>query len=268
MSERPSNIALFVTCLVDLFRPNVGFAAVKVMESVGASVVVPRAQTCCGQPAYNSGDRADARRVARHVIKTFRDFDYVVVPSGSCAGMITKHYPELFEDDAKWRALAEDLAERTHEYLTFLVDVLGVYQFATHYNGVCTYHDSCASLREMRVKETPRELLNRIGGIELRELETAEACCGFGGTFCVKYPEISNQMVEDKVRDIVGTGADTVVSADMGCLLNIAGKLRRAGHSTKVFHIAEILAGMTNGPGIGGPPDPPKSRERGGELGA
>ena len=256
MPERSLNVAFFVTCLVDLFRPNVGFAAIKVMESVGAKVVVPRGQTCCGQPPYNSGDRKDAKRVARHIIKTFEGYEYVVVPSGSCAGMITKHYPELFADEPKWATRAENLAERTFEYLTFLVDVLGVFQFATRYDGVCTYHDSCSSLREMRVKDTPRDLLNRIGGVELRELENAETCCGFGGTFCVKYPEISNQMVNDKVSDIVSTGADTVVSADMGCLMNIAGKLRRDGHSQKVFHIAEILAGMADGHGMGGPPLP------------
>ena len=261
MSERSLNIAFFVTCLVDLFRPNAGFAAIKVMESVGTTVAVPRGQTCCGQPAYNSGDRKDAKRVARHVIKTFEAFDYVVVPSGSCAGMITKHYPELFADDPKWRDAATRLADRTYEYLTFLVDVLGVFQFATRYEGACTYHDSCSSLREMGVKHTPRDLLSRIGGVEIKELENSEACCGFGGTFCVKYPEISNHMVSDKVADIVRSGADTVVSADMGCLLNIAGKLRREGHSHKVFHIAEILAGMAEGYGLGGPPGPAPSEK-------
>jgi L-lactate dehydrogenase complex protein LldE len=254
MPKQEQTVGLFVTCLVDLFRPNIAFAVVKLLETTGWTTVVPRAQTCCGQPAFNSGDRRDARRIARRVIRAFEDFDYVVVPSGSCAAMIKLHYPELLKDDRRWAGRAEDLAARTYEYVTFLDEVVGVRQLATRYDGVCTYHDSCSSLRELRIKETPRSLLGRMGGVELRELSQAETCCGFGGTFCVKYPEISNHMVCDKVADIASTGADTLVAADLGCLLNIAGKLRREGNALKVFHIAEVLAGMAKDHGIGGEP--------------
>ena len=256
MSQQKLNVGLFVTCLVDLFRPIVGFAAVRLMETMGCTVAVPRGQTCCGQPAYNSGDRRDARRIARNVIRTFRNYDYMVVPSGSCAAMIKLHYPALFEDEPKLDEAARDLAERTYELVTFLDEVVGVRQLATRYAGVCTYHDACAGLRELGVREAPRTLLGRMGGLSLRELAHPEICCGFGGTFCVKYPEISNQMVGDKVADIAASGADTVVAGDLGCLLNIAGKLRRSGHSIRAFHVAEVLAGMAQGPGIGGAPAP------------
>jgi L-lactate dehydrogenase complex protein LldE len=255
MPKQEQTVGLFVTCLVDLFRPNIAFAVVKLLETTGWTAVVPRAQTCCGQPAYNSGDRRDARRIARRVIKTFQDFDYVVAPSGSCAAMIKLHYHELLKDDRRWAERAEDLAARTYEYVTFLDEVVGVRQLATRYDGVCTYHDSCSSLRELHIKETPRSLLGRMGGVKLTELQDAETCCGFGGTFCVKYPEISNHMVGDKVADIAATGADTLIAADLGCLLNIAGKLRREGKMLKVFHIAEVLAGMAKDHGIGGEPE-------------
>jgi L-lactate dehydrogenase complex protein LldE len=249
---KPLRIGLFVTCLVDFFRPNVGFAVVKTLEAAGCKVAVPGAQTCCGQPAYNSGDRADARRIAAQVIEAFTGFDYIVVPSGSCGGMIKLHYPELFADDPAMAEAARDLAARTHEYVAFVSEVLGEPPAATRYDGVCTYHDSCSSLRELKVKAAPRALLGRIDGVELRELATPEVCCGFGGTFCVKYPDISDRMVTDKTADIVATGADTLVAGDMGCLLNIAGKLRRQGHDLRVFHIAELLAGMADGGGLGG----------------
>jgi len=255
MSQQEHTVGLFVTCLVDLFRPNVAFAAVKLLETTGWDTIVPRSQTCCGQPAFNSGDRRGTRRIAKRVIRAFRKFDHVVVPSGSCAAMIRIHYPELFKKDRRWRERAEDLAARTFEYVTFLDEVVGVRQLATRYEGVCTYHDSCSSLRELRIKETPRTLLSRMGGVTLKELKEAETCCGFGGAFCVKYPEISDQMVRDKVADVKASGADTLVSADLGCLLNIAGKLRREGDETRIFHIAEVLAGMAEGSGIGGEPD-------------
>ncbi len=248
--SRPQ-VALFVTCLVDLVRPSVGFSAVKLLEAAGCDVAVPEAQTCCGQPAYNSGDKADAKAIARQTIKAFEGYDYIVAPSGSCAGMLSKHYPELFEGDDAMSPRARDLARRTYELISFLTDVRGMTSVYAEFDGAVTYHDSCSSLREMHVRTQPRKLLQSIDGVEIRELTFNEACCGFGGTFCVKYPDISNKMVSDKCADISETGAETVLAGDMGCLLNIAGKLKREGSSVEVRHIAEVLAGMTDTPSIG-----------------
>ena len=248
--NRPQ-VALFVTCLVDLVRPSVGFSAVKLLEAAGCDVAVPEAQTCCGQPAYNSGDKADAKAIARQTIKAFEGYDYIVAPSSSCAGMLSKHYPELFEGDDAMSPRARDLARRTYELISFLTDVRGMTSVYAEFDGAVTYHDSCSSLREMHVRTQPRKLLQSIDGVEIRELTFNEACCGFGGTFCVKYPDISNKMVSDKCADISETGAETVLAGDMGCLLNIAGKLKREGSSVEVRHIAEVLAGMTDTPSIG-----------------
>lgn len=238
-------VGLFVTCLVDLFRPTVGFAAVKLLEEAGCIVEVPEDQACCGQPAYNSGDRADAKAIARQVIDAFAGFDYVVVPSGSCGGMIKTHYPSLFADEPAMMERAEDLAARTFELVSFLADVLKVPAPEARYDGVVTYHDACSGLRELGVKAQPRRMLQNVAGLTLKEMATPEVCCGFGGTFCVKYPEISDKMVTDKIADIVATGADTLLCGDMGCLLNMAGRLSRAGETVRVRHIAEVLAGMT-----------------------
>lgn len=243
--SRP-RVALFVTCLVDLHRPTVGFAALKLLEQAGCDVEVPRAQTCCGQPAYNSGDRATARELGRSVLDALRGFDYVVVPSGSCAGMLHHHLPALFEDDPNLRAQAHALGERTFELVSFLTDVLGVERVQAGYAGVATYHDSCSGLREMGVKAQPRKLLRSVAGLELREMADPEICCGFGGTFCVKYPDISNRMVSDKAADVAATGADTLLAGDMGCLLNMAGRLSRLGRDVRVRHVAEVLADVTD----------------------
>jgi L-lactate dehydrogenase complex protein LldE len=248
MSEMPSKrprVALFVTCLVDLHRPTIGFAAIRLLEQAGCQVEVPRGQTCCGQPAYNSGDRTTARDLAEAILDVFGGYDYVVVPSGSCGGMLKHHLPHLFDDDPNLRARADALAERTFELVSFLADVIGVERLQTRYvAGPVTYHDSCSGLRELGIKEQPRRLLRAIAA-NVTEMADAEVCCGFGGTFCVKYPEISVRMVSDKVRDIVATGAETVLAGDLGCLLNISGRLQREGHRTKVRHVAEVLAGMT-----------------------
>jgi L-lactate dehydrogenase complex protein LldE len=249
-------VGLFVTCLVDLFRPSVGFAAVKLIEEAGCSVEVPGLQTCCGQPAYNSGDRADAAAVAKRTIVLFEGFDYVVAPSGSCGGMLKEHYPELLQDDPAWHPRAKALAGRTWELLAFIHDVRGMRRVSARYDGVVTYHDSCSGLRELGVKRQPRALLDSVQGLTLTELPGAEICCGFGGTFCVKYPEISDKMVESKADDILATGADTLLAGDMGCLMNMAGKLKRlrgerGDRPTQVRHVAEILAGMTDEPPIG-----------------
>lgn len=251
----PVRVALFVTCLVDLFRPSVGFAAVKLLEDAGCTVEVPASQSCCGQPAYNSGDRADAKAIARQVIAAFAGYDYVVVPSGSCGGMIKTHYPALLADEPDIAAQAQALASRTYELVSFLADVLKIDRVAARYSGTATYHDACSGLRELGVKDQPRRLLHSVAGLVLKEMATPEVCCGFGGTFCVKYPEISDKMVSDKVADIAATGADTLLCGDMGCLLNMAGKLSRLGKPIAVRHVAEILADMSETtPPIAAPP--------------
>jgi L-lactate dehydrogenase complex protein LldE len=239
-------VALFVTCLVDLHRPTIGFAAIALLEQAGCQVEVPRAQTCCGQPAYNSGDRATTRDLALQVLEAFGGYDYVVAPSGSCAGMLRAHMPHLFDDDPNLRARADALAARTYELVSFLVDVLGVDSLPVQYQGgSVTYHDSCSGLRELGIHDQPRKLLAAIGA-KVVEMADPDVCCGFGGTFCVKYPDISVRMVSDKTANIAASGADTVVAGDLGCLLNIAGRLRRENRPTHVRHVAELLAGMTD----------------------
>ena len=245
MPDKKPRVALFVTCLVDLHRPSVGFAALRLLERAGCEVEVPQAQTCCGQPAYNSGDRATARDLARLILRAFAGYDYVVAPSGSCAGMLREHLPHLFDDDPNTRAEADALAARTHELVSFLTDVMGMTAVEAGYAGTVTYHDSCAGLRELGVKAQPRALLGAMAGLRLAEMAEPEVCCGFGGTFSVKYPEISVRMVSDKTRDIAATGAGTLLAGDMGCLLNMAGRLKREGSPVKVRHVAEVLAGMT-----------------------
>jgi L-lactate dehydrogenase complex protein LldE len=243
-SPKP-RVALFVTSLVDLHRPTVGFAAIRLLEQAGCHVEVPRAQTCCGQPAYNAGDRETARELAIGVLEAFGGYDYVVVPSGSCGGMLKQHLPHLFDADPNLRAKADALAAKTFELVSFLADVMGVTEVTAAYAGTATYHDACAGLRELGVKAQPRALLGSVAGLKLTEMQEPEVCCGFGGTFCVKYPEISVRMVTDKTRDITATGADTLLAGDMGCLLNMAGRLAREGSTVKVRHVAEVLAGMT-----------------------
>lgn len=251
-AQRPGpTVALFVTCLVDLMRPSVGFAAVKLLKEAGCRVIVPSIQTCCGQPSYNSGDRDGARALARQTIDALSPYEYVVVPSGSCAGMISRHYPALFADQPEMRARAEALAARSFELTAFLHDVLKVSTVPGRHQGTVTYHDSCSGLRELGVKDQPRRLLGAIPGLRLVELRDPETCCGFGGTFCVKYPDISNAMVGDKMADIEATGAATLLAGDLGCLMNMAGKLRREGRQVRVFHVAEVLAGMDDRPAIG-----------------
>jgi len=244
-------VALFVTCLVDAFRPSVGMAAVKLLEDAGCEVVVPAGQTCCGQPGYNSGDRGAAVVIARRVIAMLEPFEYVVVPSGSCGGMIAKHYPSLFAVDADWGPRAKAVAAKTHELTAFLTGVLGKTSVAARFPAKATYHDSCSALREMGVRPQPRALLATVTDLTLTELSERDACCGFGGTFAVKYPDISNAIVEKKTADIASTGADLLISGDMGCLLNMAGKLKREGSAVQVRHVAEVLAGMTDSPAIG-----------------
>ena len=241
-------VGLFVTCLVDLMRPRIGFAAITLLESAGCDVVVPMSQTCCGQPGYNSGDRATALALARKVVAEFDDCDYVVAPSGSCAGMIRTHYPDLFRDSPGELARANRVCEKTYELTDFLVNVLHVETVPGSFRGEVTYHDSCAGLRELGVKAQPRELLAKTGAT-IREMSQPEQCCGFGGTFAVKFGDISAHIAERKCEDIAASGADTVVLGDLGCMLNIEGRLRRRGDTTtKVLHVAEVLAGGANKP--------------------
>ena len=245
-------VGLFVTCLVDLYRPQVGFAAVKLIEEAGCDVDVPMAQTCCGQPAYNSGDSADARDIAQATIRAFEGFDYVVAPSGSCAGMLKKHYPQLFADDPDWRARAEAFSVRVHELVSFLTDIMGLDAVAAAHPATATYHDSCSGLRELGIAAQPRALLASVEGLTLKEMRDPDVCCGFGGTFCVKYSDISNAIVEKKTQTIEASGAELLLAGDLGCLMNMAGKLKRQGSAIEARHVAEVLAGMTDTAPIGG----------------
>jgi len=239
-------VGLFVTCLVDVMRPRIGLSALTLLEGAGCEVVVPQAQTCCGQPGYNAGDRQAAQALARKVLREFKDCDYVVVPSGSCSGTIKAHYPELLAEFPELCADVEWLIARTYELTDFLVNVLKVDSVPGTFRGTVTYHDACSGLREMGVKQQPRSLLARVPGLALKEMVTPEQCCGFGGTFAVKYGDISARIADQKCDDIAATGADAVVLGDLGCMLNIEGRLRRRGDSaTQVLHVAEVLAGMT-----------------------
>jgi L-lactate dehydrogenase complex protein LldE len=256
MAAEPVRVGLFVTCLVDLIRPSVGFAAAKLLEDAGCSVEVP-AQTCCGQPAFNSGDRAAARDIAMQVIAAFDPYDYVVAPSGSCAGMIKAHFPELFRGDPNWQPRADAFAAKTYELMAFLVDVRGVAAVTARLDATATYHDSCSGLRELGVRDQPRRLLATVAGLTVKEMHDADVCCGFGGTFCVKYPDISNAIVAKKAAAIAATGASLVLASDLGCLMNMAGKLQRDRSGIEARHVAEVLAGMTDEPAIGVPKPPP-----------
>lgn len=254
MSDTPKTsprVGLFATCLMNLFRPSIGFAAAKLLEDAGCILGVPQSQTCCGQPGYNSGDNDSARALAKQVITAFEVYDYLVGPSGSCMGTIRNDYPILFAADREWRDRAEAVAAKSWELTSFLVDVLGITRVQAGFDGIATYHDSCSGLRGLGIKGQPRQLLAGVEGLTLREMADSEVCCGFGGTFCVGYPEISVKIVDDKIRNILATGADTLIGGDLGCLMNIAGRLSRIGSPVRVFHVTEVLAGMTDGPGIG-----------------
>jgi len=256
--SRP-RVGLFVTCLANIYRPNVGLAAVELLEKAGCSVEVPLTQTCCGQPSYNNGDLDGAARTARQTIEALEDFDYVVAPSGSCGGML-RDYPRLFTSEPGWQQRARAMAAKTYELISFLTDIRGVTSVDASFPHRVTYHDSCHGLRALGIREQPRRLLATVRGLELRELADSEICCGFGGTFCVKYPEISGRMVGDKAAAINATGAEVVLGGDLGCLLNIAGRLGREGGKVRVYHVAEVLAGMTDVPGLGDPRQPERAK--------
>ncbi|MEJ0051676.1 MAG: (Fe-S)-binding protein [Methylovirgula sp.] len=246
--QRP-RVGLFVTCLVDLFRPSIGWATVKLLEDAGCRVEVP-AQTCCGQPAYNSGDRRLAKELARPVIEAFAPYDYVVAPSGSCAGMLAKHYPALFANDPDFEAEAQAFAAKVYELSAFLVTVLNVTQVDAEFPRRVTYHDACSGLRELGIAAQPRELLGSVRGLDLVEMDDHTRCCGFGGTFAVKYGEISAAIVDEKADAAEKSGASVLLAGDLGCLMNIAGRLARKGSAIEVRHFVEVLAGMTDQPAI------------------
>ncbi len=248
---RKLRVGLFVTCLVDLFRPVVGFAAVKLLETAGVTVEVPNAQTCCGQPAYNSGDFESARKIARALVSTFEPYDYIVAPSGSCAAMIARHVPGLLADDSKFASRAADVAARTYELVAFLTDVLKIKSVPGAFSGNVAYHDSCSGLRELGIRAQPRALLAKVKGLSLKELAEPEACCGFGGLFCVKYGDISTRIADQKLDRVRESGADTLLAADLGCLMHLAGRLKRRKDKIRVRHIAEVLAGLSEAPAIG-----------------
>lgn len=237
-------VALFVTCLVDLMRPRIGFAAIELLEAAGCEVVVPEKQTCCGQPAFNSGDRAAAAMLAKKTIAEFEGFDYLVAPSGSCADQIRTEYPGLLAGDPDWHGRAVALASRVYELTDFLVNVAKLDKVPGTFEGTVTYHDSCTGLRSLGIKGQPRALLGKLPGLQVKEMEGAEECCGFGGTFSVKFGDVSAAIAEKKCNNILAAGTEAVVGGDLGCLLNIEGKLRRMGdEKTRVLHVAEVLTG-------------------------
>lgn len=258
--KKGPKVGLFVTCLIDAMRPSAGMAAVELLEAAGCEVVVPKSQSCCGQPAWNSGDRKAAQAVAMPFLDAFDDCDYIVTPSGSCGGMLSKHLVDLFDDvdDQRLRQQALSISSKTHELTSFLVDVMGMVTPPGQTDAKIAYHDSCSSLREMKVKDQPRALL-AAAGAEVVDLDQADTCCGFGGTFSVKYGDISGAMVNDKAEDVEAQTPDMLVAGDMGCLMNIAGRLSRRGSPIAVRHVAEVLAGDLSAPPIGAGEDASKN---------
>ena len=236
---------LFVTCIIDQLYPQVGVSVVRVLRKIGVEVGFPPGQTCCGQPLYNSGYTSQARQLARRVLEEFSGSDYVVVPSGSCAAMMSKFYLDLFQDEPESLRRAHELSAKVYEFSQFLTDVMGVEDVGARYEAAVTYHPSCHLLREMEVRTSPTRLLNNVTGVRVEELPQAEVCCGFGGTFSVKYPHISEGMVADKTANVLSTGADTLVSCDMSCLMNIEGALSRQGSTVQVRHLAQVLDGTS-----------------------
>jgi L-lactate dehydrogenase complex protein LldE len=235
-------VSLFVTCIIDQLFPEIGMAVVEVLQRVGYVVDFPRQQTCCGQPAFNSGYRKEAATVACSCLRALRNAEYVVVPSGSCASMITHHFEELFANDPERLAEARGLAPRVWEFSRFLLEVAGVEHVGARYDGVVTFHDSCHGLRALQIKEGPRKLLAHVKGLTLREMDAAEECCGFGGTFSVKFAAVSGAMTRTKIEAIRRTGAGAVVGVDASCLMQIGGALSRAGSTIRTMHLAQVLA--------------------------
>lgn len=262
MMAKRLNIGLFVTCPVDLIRPSIGFSTVKLLEQVNCSVTVP-AQSCCGQVAFNNGDPESTRKLAWQIVEDFEGFDYIVLPSGSCGGMIKTHYPSLFEGDERFERV-KAFCQKVYELTLFLTEVIDPTLLQQNCNLAgknITYHDSCAGLRELNIKRQPRQLLKQYANVNIQEMDATEECCGFGGTFCVKFSDVSNKMVSNKVANARKAEAELLLGGDLSCLLNIAGKIHRQqdestslkNHRIEVRHIAEVLAGDLNTPAIGAP---------------
>ena len=237
-----TRVSLFVTCIVDQVFPQVGIAMTEVLERLGYEIEFRAAQTCCGQPAFNTGYTDEAGKIARHFLEVFRDAEYIIVPSGSCTSMIGHHFPDLFEHDPKLLVEAQALEARVWEFSRFLLEVANVDDVGARFDGIVTYHDSCHALRELRIKSGPRRLLAHVRGLTLAEMAAAEECCGFGGTFSVKFPEVSGAMGRTKIESIQKTGATTVVSIDSSCLMQLQGVIDRAGLPIRTMHLAEVLA--------------------------
>jgi L-lactate dehydrogenase complex protein LldE len=235
-------VSLFVTCIVDQVLPEIGMAAVHVLERLGFAVDFPKDQTCCGQPAFNTGFRKEAASVACRCLDALRGAEYVVVPSGSCAAMITHHFEELFASDPDRLAETRRLAARVWEFSKFLIEVAGAEDVGARYDGTVTFHDSCHGLRTLKIKDGPRKLLSHVKGLTLKEMDAAEECCGFGGTFSVKFAPISGAMARTKIESILRTGAETVVGVDASCLMQIGGALSRMNSSIRTMHLAQVLA--------------------------
>ncbi|MSP12601.1 MAG: (Fe-S)-binding protein [Chloroflexi bacterium] len=240
MSKR---VSLFVTCLTDLFFPEVGEDMVRLLRRLDLSVDFPRNQTCCGQPAFNSGFKQDSSMLARHFLEVFEDAEVIVTPSGSCATMVKKEYVHLFDHDPVYRARIKAVAERTFEFSEFLVDFLGIEDVGAAYQGRVTYHDACHMARALDLRDEPRKLLSHVRGLELVEMDRPDWCCGFGGSFSVRLPDISGAMLNEKLRRIMATGVDTVVTSDAGCIMHMAGGASRQGKPLRFLHLARILAG-------------------------
>lgn len=250
----PLRIGFFPTCLVDLFRPSVAFAAIQLLRQAGCIVEVPLQQSCCGQPAFNNGDEKTASTLAKQLVDTYSSYDYLVAPSGSCVAMIKHHYLQLLGNNGDHRVKTTEMAAKSHEIVSFLHDVVSFQPERQNYPGVVTYHDGCSGLRELSIKTQARNLLRAVHGMKLKEMEDNETCCGFGGTFCVKYPRISEKIVDEKIDRIHASGAQTLLSGEIGCLLNIAGRLNRLNSPVRCFHVVELLAGMTDKPALGEKP--------------
>lgn len=234
-------VSLFITCLADQLYPEVGESVVRLLHRYGCEVDFPELQTCCGQPAYNSGYQDEAREVARSWIRAFEHSDYVVSPSGSCTGMVHHYYPQLFDHEPEWKAKAECLIERTYEFSQFLVRVLGIKDVSAEFPEKVTYHPSCHAMRLLGVREEPGELMAHVKGLELIDLPHQEDCCGFGGTFAVKMADMSEAMVCEKASNVCATNASVLVGTDMGCLMNIGGRLNKESKPVRVMHLAQLL---------------------------
>jgi L-lactate dehydrogenase complex protein LldE len=242
--SRPAQIkkvSLFVQCLIDVYEPQTAASMVDIFTRLGLEVDCPTEQTCCGQMAYNAGHRREAAIAARHFVSLFEEAEAIVCPSGSCTAMIVHHYPQLLASDPKWAERAQRVAAKTYEFTQFLVDILGIQDVGAAYSGTATYHDSCHLARTLGIREQPRLLLNKVAGLSLVEMEDSDRCCGFGGVFSLKYPEISQAVLQDKVNSILRTGADLVVGCDLSCLINIQGMLHRQGAKVQAMHIAQLL---------------------------